>query len=464
MNCPNCRKEATAEAAECPGCGLIISKWKGRARPAPAAARAEDPKRPRTTAVLGIVFILGLVALLFVFALGKKAPDFELPDTAGNMVRLSDYGDKLVLLDFSNPECPDCERSLPFLKALHETFAREFGLTVLAVVTYHPSPDQPQSGKLKAYAALAAADYVRRFDIPYKVLLDYDGAVYARYGCRAVPDLVLIGRGGRIWTPHMSPWPNNEVQIAIIDANAGISRTAGLILFALYNLMMAYGAFTLGSAYFLGATRHIPQFQFLALAILLPLATMVSIFLSHLAIGPGLASASGGFFMFSLAVYGALPVSLAYLYIRHQAGARAEAWNLERLRVGWKEKVAEADRALADDPHDALTHWHKAKAQESLEEYEAALKTHEMAHALSDKVTTRAQLEDHYRRIGALIQRRDDLAALHAERFGIFRYASVEAMFFACGVVLFFALSELLALQLCSYMLFIAWFRSAERN
>ncbi len=39
-------------------------------------------------------------------ALGKPAPDFELKDIDGKVVKLSDYKGKVVVLEWFNPECP----------------------------------------------------------------------------------------------------------------------------------------------------------------------------------------------------------------------------------------------------------------------------------------------------------------------------------------------------------------------
>ena len=39
-------------------------------------------------------------------AVGQKAPDFTLTDTAGKAVRLSDYKGKHVVLEWNNPGCP----------------------------------------------------------------------------------------------------------------------------------------------------------------------------------------------------------------------------------------------------------------------------------------------------------------------------------------------------------------------
>ena len=41
--------------------------------------------------------------------IGQPAPDFELKDTDGKTVKLSDYKGKIVVLDWVNPGCPVCQ-------------------------------------------------------------------------------------------------------------------------------------------------------------------------------------------------------------------------------------------------------------------------------------------------------------------------------------------------------------------
>ena len=40
-------------------------------------------------------------------AVGQGAPDFSLKDSAGKTVKLSDYRGKYVVLEWTNPGCPD---------------------------------------------------------------------------------------------------------------------------------------------------------------------------------------------------------------------------------------------------------------------------------------------------------------------------------------------------------------------
>lgn len=57
------------------------------------------------------------------FSIGSKAPDFELPDREGNLVKLSDFKDKHVYISFFRSDCEEC---LPELKAIAD-LKKQFG-------------------------------------------------------------------------------------------------------------------------------------------------------------------------------------------------------------------------------------------------------------------------------------------------------------------------------------------------
>ena len=118
--------------------------------------------------------------------LGKVAPDFTLPDTAGVSVSLSDFRGKFVLIDFWASWCPPCRRENPNVVAAFEKY-RDKNFTVLGV-----SLDRDKKRWLKAIAD-DKLTWTHVSDLKY-----WDSEVPALYGVRGIPSNVLIDPDGVI--------------------------------------------------------------------------------------------------------------------------------------------------------------------------------------------------------------------------------------------------------------------------
>src|SRR3990172_10202534 len=65
--------------------------------------------------------------------LGRRAPDFTLPDLAGKRVRLADSrGKKAVLLNFWATWCAPCREEMPTIDKAYQEY-KSRGLEILAV-------------------------------------------------------------------------------------------------------------------------------------------------------------------------------------------------------------------------------------------------------------------------------------------------------------------------------------------
>ena len=135
--------------------------------------------------------LAGRIASLKTVAVGAIAPDFSLPDTAGNQLALSSLRGKYVLVDFWASWCGPCRQENPNLVAAFNKY-KEKGFTILGVSLDNPGKKDawlkaiaddkleqwPQVSDLKGWKSDAAALYSVR-SIPQNFLLDKDGKIVA---------------------------------------------------------------------------------------------------------------------------------------------------------------------------------------------------------------------------------------------------------------------------------------------
>jgi len=115
---------------------------------------------------------------------GKPAPAFTYPDPEGNMVSLSDFKGKWVLLDFWYVDCPWCRKLTPHLINIYEDWSKTKDFEIISV-----SVDKPK-------------DYERWLEA-----IEHDGATWTQvndstktypleYGITGYPTLILIDPEG----------------------------------------------------------------------------------------------------------------------------------------------------------------------------------------------------------------------------------------------------------------------------
>jgi len=113
-------------------------------------------------------------------ALGM-APGFSLQDLSGRTFSLEEYRGKVVLVYFTTTWCPYCKRDIPNLKKMYDRY-RDRDFEILSIFI------QESRQKVSSFA--------ERYELPYPVLLDPDGAVAARYGVRGVPTKIVVSPDG----------------------------------------------------------------------------------------------------------------------------------------------------------------------------------------------------------------------------------------------------------------------------
>jgi thiol-disulfide isomerase/thioredoxin len=186
------------------------------AAPAPAPATAPAPGRGATLGVL-VVALAGLAGnavwsarhleALRPMRSGQAAPVFALPRLDGGEVSLADLRGQVVLLDFWATWCPPCLAMMPVLDDLH----REWGPRGVAFVGVNSDGGGITLAELQ--------EFMRRHPAPYPVVVD-DGSANALYRVRSLPQLVVIGRDGRVRRTFLGLVGGDGVAAALREALA----------------------------------------------------------------------------------------------------------------------------------------------------------------------------------------------------------------------------------------------------
>ena len=123
---------------------------------------------------------------------GDAAPDFELKDASGRIVKLSDYRGKVVVLDFWATWCPPCRQEIPGFVALQSKY-KERGVEVIGV-----SFDESWA---------LVKPFMQSNGINYTVVLG-DQEIAQRYGgITGIPTTFVIDREGVIRTKKVGYGP-----------------------------------------------------------------------------------------------------------------------------------------------------------------------------------------------------------------------------------------------------------------
>ncbi len=160
--------------------------------------------------IFHLVFILCLLtqtgSLSADLLLGAKAPDFQGRDLQGNGHLLSDYAGKIVVLEWSSPECPYSRRYYDngTLNSLYE-YAAKNDIAWINIV--------PRLQKLTLEQALGHFDSSKRI-----VILDMELDISTAYSATTTPQIFIIDRQGIL------------AYSGAIDSNAMLKKTTGKLV------------------------------------------------------------------------------------------------------------------------------------------------------------------------------------------------------------------------------------------
>ncbi|MBS0335731.1 MAG: TlpA family protein disulfide reductase [Proteobacteria bacterium] len=116
---------------------------------------------------------------------GDNAPQVRFATLAGQSFTTADLRGKVVLVNFWATSCEVCVREMPMMAETYRKFApRGYDMVAVAMSYDHPN---------------LVADYAQKHALPFRVSLDFDGAIAKQWGnVQATPTTFVVDRRGRI--------------------------------------------------------------------------------------------------------------------------------------------------------------------------------------------------------------------------------------------------------------------------
>lgn len=151
--------------------------------------------------IAGLVLLVGVVAWLLLqrpaaspklpgvvvpaqrVVRGDKMPEVAWPDLEGNLVRVSDFAGRPVLINTWATWCPPCKKEMPLLDRFYQQY-KDQGLVVLAV----NGSEEPDTVSM----------FSQESGFTFPVLLDVTGEAISKLGIVNFPTSILVGRDGTV--------------------------------------------------------------------------------------------------------------------------------------------------------------------------------------------------------------------------------------------------------------------------
>lgn len=117
---------------------------------------------------------------------GNVPPDFELTTLTGDVVRLSDYKGKKVILNFWATWCPPCKEEMPHMEKYYQKNKDTENIEIIAVNM--TTAERPESVR----------EFVDAYELTFPIPLDKTGEVMDTYKIGQLPMTYMINTDGTI--------------------------------------------------------------------------------------------------------------------------------------------------------------------------------------------------------------------------------------------------------------------------
>lgn len=125
-----------------------------------------------------------------VVSVGDSAPDFQITADDGKKISRSDFGGRLLVLNFWATWCPPCIQEMPSLDAFQQRM-RGKGVVVLGI-----SVDKNE----RSYR-----EFLRRAKVSFITARDPEAEISSSYGTFKYPETYVIDREGKVLEKFIGP-------------------------------------------------------------------------------------------------------------------------------------------------------------------------------------------------------------------------------------------------------------------
>lgn len=147
----------------------------------------------RYIAVLTILFLSFVSTSTVAAQIGEKAPDFVAKGSDGKDYKLGSFSQKVVVLEWFNPECPFIKKHYESgnMQKLQQAYTDK-GVIWLSVAS-------SAKGKEGHMTDIQARDRAKAWQThPTAVLLDETGVIGKAYGAKTTPHMFIIDKDGKL--------------------------------------------------------------------------------------------------------------------------------------------------------------------------------------------------------------------------------------------------------------------------
>ncbi len=135
---------------------------------------------------------------------GQTASNFEVKDSSGKTVSLSDFKGKPVVVNFWASWCPPCKQEMPFFNEVYKEVGSDIQFMMVDLV------DGSRETESTAKAFIKDNGYV------FPVFFDTDQSAAIAYSIYSIPTTIFIDKDGKIVQTHTGPFTKSDL-LAEID-------------------------------------------------------------------------------------------------------------------------------------------------------------------------------------------------------------------------------------------------------